>query len=262
MSILFNICGENTFDNTNVVPSELDDPCDLDDSFQMFKMDNTAFIDANPTTQNISLTRQNSLLEWLESENLVDSKFQSRCSSPIELHKSEDKLSFQCFTDTEMGSNDTKNKTYFNHSETCFCDSSHCQELYLRQSKHQRILEPSTLLMKLGFSNYHGQIRMPHELQQHIGYNSCKKCYKALVTLITYIQLKCGFVPKTSNRRKFKVPTQTHYQKSSYILTHLGLNNDFFIHKWAPTFQKRFVEACDGVERIQQYMNNFLNNKF
>ena len=256
MSILFNICNENTFDNTNVVPYE------LDDTFALFTTDDTAFINDNPINQHISLTRQNSLLGWLESENLT---FQSRCSSPFETYKPEEKMSFQCLHDTEMDSNDIEmdsNDTETRFCETCFCDSSHCQELYLRQSKHQRILEPSTKLMKVGFSNYHGQIRMPHELQQNIGYNSCKKCYKALVTLITYIQLKCGFVPKTSNRRKFKVPTQTDYQKSSYILTHLGLNNDFFIHKWAPTFQKRFVEACGGVERIQQYMNNFLNNKF
>ena len=95
----------------------------------------------------------------------------------------------------------------------CFCDTDECKQRYKRHPKHPRILEPSTKLMKPGFNYYHGQIRMPEELQKQVGYGSCKKCYKALITLLTYIQLNSGFVPIPSIKQKFVNPTENDYCK-------------------------------------------------
>ena len=101
---------------------------------------------------------------------------------------------------------------------------------------------------------------MPEELQKQVGYGSCKKCYKALITLLTYIQLNSGFVPIPSIKQKFVNPTENDYCKASVILLQsFNVTASFFIHEWIPTFQERFLEACRGKEHVQHLTQKFLS---
>ena len=138
----------------------------------------------------------------------------------------------------------------------CWCSGNTCQQKYLRQSKYPRIIEPSSKLMKYGI-NKKVQIRIPNELQPHIGYGSCKHTYRALVTLITYIQLKCGFKVKPELYQIFRAPSQEKYEHARRVIKGFGLDNDFYVSIWAPTFQCRFVTACGGIGRIQNCIRDF-----
>lgn len=140
-------------------------------------------------------------------------------------------------------------------SNSCYCDGATCKQIYMRQSKHPRIIEPSSKLFKYGFDKK-VQIRIPKELQKHIGYGSCKHCYKALVTLVTYIQLQCGFQTRPSGH-KFSPPTQQEVARARQIIKNFGLATTFYVDTWAPAFQGRFSSACGGTHRVKEAMRRF-----
>ena len=110
----------------------------------------------------------------------------------------------------------------------CWCSGNICQQKYLRQSKYPRIIEPSSKLTKYGF-NKKVQIRIPKELQSHIGYGSCKHSYNALVTFITYIQLKSGFKVKPELYQIFRAPSPEKYEHACRVIKGFGLDNDFYV---------------------------------
>ena len=138
----------------------------------------------------------------------------------------------------------------------CWCSGNTCQQKYLRQSKYPRIIEPSSKLTKYGF-NRKVQIRIPKELQSHIGYGSCKHSYHALVTFITYIQLKSEFKVKKELHQTFRTPSRKKIERARRVIEGFGLPNDFYVKIWAPTFQVRFTVACGGIRHIQKCMRSF-----
>ena len=138
----------------------------------------------------------------------------------------------------------------------CWCSGNTCQQKYLRQSKYPRIIEPSSKLTKYGF-NKKVQIRIPKELQSHIGYGSCKHSYHALVTFITYIQLKSEFKVKKELHQTFRTPSRKKIERARRVIEGFGLPNDFYVNIWAPTFQVRFTVACGGIRHIQKCMRSF-----
>jgi hypothetical protein len=142
----------------------------------------------------------------------------------------------------------------------CYCGAATCKEIYMRRSKHPRIIEPSSKLFKYGFDKK-VQIRIPKELQAHIGYGSCKHCYKALVTLITYIQIQCGFQARDDVIQMFCAPTEQNIARARHVIQGFGLTVDFYVNKWAPYFQERFVDACGGTVHVQKAMHKFFVEK-
>lgn len=137
----------------------------------------------------------------------------------------------------------------------CHCGGEACEQPYTRQSRHPRIIEPCTKLWRHGFEKK-VQIRIPTELQSHVGYGSCKHCYKALVTLVTYIQLQCGFQTRSSGH-KFLPPTQQEVARARQIIENFGLATTFYVDTWAPAFQGRFTSACGGTHRVKEAMRRF-----
>ena len=142
---------------------------------------------------------------------------------------------------------------------TCWCSGEICQQQYLRHSKYPRIIEPSSKLTKCG-NRKKVQIRIPKELQSHIGYGSCKHSYRALVTLITYVQIKCGFTVKPALIQTFRPPSREKYVHARRIIMGFGLPVNFYVNIWAPTFQCRFVASCGGIIRIQNYVREFFDS--
>tara|TARA_B110001452_G_scaffold267543_1_gene277954 strand:+ start:973 stop:2079 length:1107 start_codon:yes stop_codon:yes gene_type:complete len=142
----------------------------------------------------------------------------------------------------------------------CWCSEDTCQQKYLRRSKHPRIIEPSSKLTK-GVLNKKVQIRIPKELQSHISHGSCKHAYRALVTLITYVQLKCGFKVKTELSQSFRAPSQEKYVRARRVIRGFGIVDEFYVSIWAPTFQCRFVAACGGIGRVQNSLRDFFASR-
>ena len=138
----------------------------------------------------------------------------------------------------------------------CYCPGATCEQQYIRKSKHPRIIEPSSKLRKEGF-NQTVQIRIPKKLQAFVGYGSCKHCYKALVTFVTYIQLQCGFRVRPDVIKKFSPPTDHAITQARHIIVGFGCATNFYIDTWAPFFQERFTTACGGTHRIQSAMSQF-----
>ena len=143
----------------------------------------------------------------------------------------------------------------------CWCSEDTCQQKYSRQSKHPRIIEPSSKLRKGGFDKK-VQIRIPKELQSHISYGSCKHAYRALVTLITYVQLKCDFKKKSGVYQTFRAPSRENYEHARRVIKGFGLIDDFYVSIWAPTFQCRFVAACGGIGCVQNCIRDFFASGF
>ena len=220
------------------------------------------FFDSLPTFINI-MSRQNSLMSRQTSlmnisrQNSLEFISDDLWVAPPSLSQQKPWI----FTDeaehTKMRT--TPTNVCKTNGSSCFCDTDECKQRYTRHPKHPRILEPSTKLTKPDFYCYHGQIRMPEKLQQHIGHGSCKKNYKALITLLTYIQLNSGFIPVPSLKQKFVNPTEAEYCEASAILASFNLTGSFFCNEWVPTFQKRFLEACRGKEHVQHLTQKFLS---
>ena len=143
----------------------------------------------------------------------------------------------------------------------CWCSEDTCQQKYSRQSKHPRIIEPSSKLRKGGFDTK-VQIRIPKELQSHISYGSCKHAYRALVTLITYVQLNCDFKEKSHVYQTFRAPSREKYEHARRVIKGFGLIDDFYVSIWAPTFQCRFIAACGGIGRVQNCIRDFFASSF
>lgn len=143
----------------------------------------------------------------------------------------------------------------------CWCSEDTCQQKYSRQSKHPRIIEPSSKLRKGGFDKK-VQIRIPKELQSHISYGSCKHAYRALVTLITYVQLNCDFKEKSHVYQTFRAPSREKYEHARRVIKGFGLIDDFYVSIWAPTFQCRFLAACGGIGRVQNCIRDFFASSF
>ena len=146
-------------------------------------------------------------------------------------------------------------------NKRCWCSEDTCQQKYSRQSKHPRIIEPSSKLRKGGFDTK-VQIRIPKELQSHISYGSCKHAYRALVTLITYVQLNCDFKEKSHVYQTFRAPSREKYEHARRVIKGFGLIDDFYVSIWAPTFQCRFVAACGGIGRVQNCIRDFFASSF
>ena len=138
----------------------------------------------------------------------------------------------------------------------CYCGGDTCKQIYTRQSKYPRIIEPCSKLFKHGFDKK-VQIRIPKELQTHIGYGSCKHCYKALVTLITYVQMQCGFQVRHDVIQTFLAPTEQDIAHARYVIEGFDLSVNFYVNTWAPLFQERFVAACGGKVHVQSAMQRF-----
>ena len=138
----------------------------------------------------------------------------------------------------------------------CYCGGDGCKQRYMRQSKYPRIIEPCSKLLKHGFDKK-VQIRIPHQLQAHIGYGSCKHCYKALVTLVTHIQLQCGFRLRQDVIQTFCTPTEQDIAHARRVIQGFGLSVNFYIKTWAPSFQERFMTACGGTVHVQVAMCQF-----
>ena len=138
----------------------------------------------------------------------------------------------------------------------CYCGGDTCKQIYTRQSKYPRIIEPCSKLFKYGFDKK-VQIRIPNELQTHIGYGSCKHCYKALVTLITYVQVQCGFRVRHNVIQTFCAPTKQDIVHAQHVIEGFGLPVNFYVNTWASSFQGRFVAACDGIVHVQAAMHRF-----
>jgi hypothetical protein len=205
-------------------------------------------------------SRQNSLsMDLIE----LESKSDSLSMDLIELEsKSESKSTCQhpfpgnfSFFPSRQNSLTTTTLKSKNKSR-CWCSGNTCQQKYLRQSKYPRIIEPSSKLTKYGF-NKKVQIRIPKELQSHIGYGSCKHSYHALVTFITYIQLKSEFKVKKELHQTFRTPSRKKIERTRRVIEGFGLPNDFYVNIWAPTFQGRFTVACGGIRHIQKCMRSF-----
>ena len=135
-------------------------------------------------------------------------------------------------------------------SQICYCQNDTCEQKYLRDSKHPRIIEPSSKLVRTGYQKK-VQIRIPKELQSYIGYGSCKDCYRALITFITYIQLNCGCAVKNELVQTFATPGHKEYAHARRVIEGFGFPHQFYIEKWAPSFQSRFTEACGGTSNIR-----------
>ena len=146
-------------------------------------------------------------------------------------------------------------------NKRCWCSEDTCQQKYSRQSKHPRIIEPSSKLRKGGFDTK-VQIRIPKELQSHISYGSCKHAYRALVTLITYVQLNCDFKEKSHVYQTFRAPSREKYEHARRVIKGFGLIDDFYVSIWAPTFQCRFIAACGGIGRVQNCIRDFFASSF
>jgi len=153
----------------------------------------------------------------------------------------------------------SKSSSKSSSKSTCWCSGEICQQQYLRHSKYPRIIEPSSKLTKCG-NRKKVQIRIPKELQSHIGYGSCKHSYRALVTLITYVQIKCGFTVKPALIQTFRPPSREKYVHARRIIMGFGLPVNFYVNIWAPTFQCRFVASCGGIIRIQNYVREFFDS--
>ena len=138
----------------------------------------------------------------------------------------------------------------------CYCGGASCEQRYMRQSRHPRIIEPCSKLWKDGFEKK-VQIRIPKELQSHIGYGSCKHCYKALVTLVTHIQVQCGFRTRPDVIQTFCPPTERDIAHARWVIQGFGLPVIFYINTWAPSFQERFVTTCGGMQCVQTAMRQF-----
>ena len=138
----------------------------------------------------------------------------------------------------------------------CYCGGASCEQRYMRQSRHPRIIEPCSKLWKDGFEKK-VQIRIPKELQSHIGYGSCKHCYKALVTLVTHIQVQCGFRTRPDVIQTFCPPTERDIAHARWVIQGFGLPVIFYINTWAPSFQERFVTTCGGMQCVQMAMRQF-----
>ena len=140
----------------------------------------------------------------------------------------------------------------------CSCPGTTCTQIYTRISKYPRIIEPST---KLGHRHMVGkvQIRIPYQLQVHIGYQSCKLKYKALTCFITFIQIQSGFLPISGIVQKFVTPSPNDYMRARDIIITLGLKQHFYTDIWAPKFQKRFTESCSGLDHIKKCIRKFFN---
>ena len=138
----------------------------------------------------------------------------------------------------------------------CYCGGDTCKQIYKRQSKYPRIIEPCSKLFKHGFDKK-VQIRIPKELQTHIGYGSCKHCYKALVTLITYVQMQCGFQVRHDVIQTFLAPTEQDIAHARYVIEGFDLSVNFYVNTWAPFFQERFMVACGGKVHVQSAMQRF-----
>jgi len=138
----------------------------------------------------------------------------------------------------------------------CYCGGDTCKQIYTRQSKYPRIIEPCSKLFKHGFDKK-VQIRIPKELQTHIGYGSCKHRYKALVTLITYVQIQCGFQVRHDVIQTFLAPTEQDIAHARYVIEGFDLSVNFYVNTWAPLFQERFVAACGGKVHVQSAMQRF-----
>lgn len=138
----------------------------------------------------------------------------------------------------------------------CYCGGDTCKQIYTRQSKYPRIIEPCSKLFKHGFDKK-VQIRIPKELQTHIGYGSCKHCYKALVTLITYIQMQCGFQVRHDVIQTFLAPTEQDIAHARYVIEGFDLTVNFYVNTWAPFFQERFMAACGGKVHVQSAIKRF-----
>jgi len=138
----------------------------------------------------------------------------------------------------------------------CYCDGDTCKQIYTRQSKYPRIIEPCSKLFKHGFDKK-VQIRIPKELQTHIGYGSCKHCYKALVTLVTYVQMQCGFQVRHDVIQTFLTPTGQDIAHARYVIEGFDLSVNFYVNTWAPLFQERFLSACGGKVHVQSAMQRF-----
>jgi len=145
-------------------------------------------------------------------------------------------------------------------SQICYCPTDTCEQKYTRNSKHPRIIEPSSKLIQAGYQQK-VQIRIPKELQSFIGYGSCKDCYRALVTLITYIQLNCGWTVKNELVQTFETPKHKEYAHARRVIEGFGFPHQFYIETWAPSFQSRFTEACGGMSHVQNAMRTFFGNK-
>ena len=145
-------------------------------------------------------------------------------------------------------------------SQICYCANDICEQKYLRDSKHPRIIEPSSKLVRTGYQKK-VQIRIPKELQSYIGYGSCKDCYRALITFITFIQLNCGWAVKNELVQTFATPGHKEYVHARRVIEGFGFPHQFYIETWAPSFQSRFTEACGGTSNIQNAMRTFFVNK-
>ena len=145
-------------------------------------------------------------------------------------------------------------------SQICYCQNDTCEQKYLRDSKHPRIIEPSSKLVRTGYQKK-VQIRIPKELQSYIGYGSCKDCYRALITFITYIQLNCGWTVKNELVQTFATPGHKEYAHARRVIEGFGFSHQFYVETWAPSFQSRFTEACGGTSNIRNAMRTFFANK-
>ena len=246
----------------------LEDSYDFSDCSGELYMSELALENILPTSNSILFSRQNSLMSLSRQNSLMSSDLETNDFDSQELYFSSEAFEEQnkphirtptkrkrkCEQNVESVKRQ-KSSALDVQSTKCFCRGSACTKRYNRVSKHPRILEPSTRLVKQGFLNYHGQIRMPKELQKHVGTGSCKHVYKSLILLLTFVQLNSGFEYKNKN----KEPTVDEYRRASFIIRSLSLPTSFFVDKWAPTFQKRFLLACDGKENIQKIMKIFLD---
>ena len=142
----------------------------------------------------------------------------------------------------------------------CYCGGDTCKQIYTRQSKYPRIIEPCSKLFKYGFDKK-VQIRIPNEIQTHIGYGSCKHCYKALVTLITYVQMQCGFRVRQNVIQTFCAPTKQDIAHARHVIEGFGLSVNFYVKTWASSFQRRFLTACDGIVHVQAAMPRFFGDE-
>ena len=195
-------------------------------------------------------SRQNSLsMDLIELES--ESKSKSTCQNPFPGN-----FSFFPSRQNSLTTTTLKSKT----KSRCWCSEDTCQQKYLRQSRYPRIIEPSS---KLTIGGFHKkvQIRIPNELQSHIGHGSCKHAYRALVTLITYIQLKCDFKVKTELYQTFRAPSREKYVHARRVIQGFGLDDEFYVSIWAPTFQSRFVAACGGIGRVQNSIRDFFASR-
>ena len=77
------------------------------------------------------------------------------------------------------------------------------------------------------------------------------------MTLITYIQIQCGFQVRYGGLRRFYAPTEQAIAHARRVIQGFDLPVDFYVITWALSFQKRFVAACGGTEHVQKAMRKF-----